>query len=308
MYKTDLSVQISALQMKNPVMPASGAYDYFEDNAGVFPMSTLGAIMLKSVHRYPRPGNKPPRIAEVTGGMLNSIGIPSIGIEAVLKNGSLEHYKTLNVPVVISISGGSPVDYVEICKMLEGNPSIDAIELNLSCPNVGTGLQLASDEVLIGRTVQSVRTVTSFPLIAKLSPNVTDIRKTAKISEECGADAVTVANTYMGMKIDIQTKKPVLGNIMGGLSGPAIKPITLHMVYQAYSVLNIPIIACGGIMCASDAIEYILAGATAVQVGAGNFVNPMLMKEVIEGIDDYLAKNGCQSLSDIRGIANCRKN
>ncbi len=303
MYKTDLSVKINSLELKNPVMPASGTYDYFEDNADIFPMNNLGAIMLKSIHRRPRTGNKPPRIAEVTGGMLNAVGIPSAGIEYFLQSGSLQQYETLDVPIIISISGNSPIDYVEICKMLEGNSSLAAIELNLSCPNVGTGLQLSSDEVLLGRTVQAVRAVSSFPLLIKLTPNVTDIRKTARIAEECGADAVTIANTYMGMKIDIHKKKPVLGNIMGGMSGPAIKPLTMRMVYQAFTVLNIPIIACGGIMNFSDAVEYILAGATAVQVGAGNFVNPMLMKEVIDGIDDYLFNNGYKSLTEIRGVA-----
>jgi len=303
MYKTDLSVTIKSLKMKNPVMPASGAYDYFENNANVFPMDILGAIMLKSIHRRARPGNKPPRIAEVTGGMLNAVGIPSAGIEAYLRDNSLARYRELNVPVIVSVSGDQPRDYVETCRMLAGNPSVDAIELNLSCPNVGTGLQLATDEVLLGRTVEATRLVTDFPLIVKLSPNVTDICKPAVIAQDCGADAVTIANTFMGMKIDIKTRKPFLGNTTGGLSGPAIKPITLRMVYQAYQKISIPIIGCGGIMCAADAIEYILAGATAVQVGSGNFVNPMLMKEVIEGMDAYLAENHFEKLEDIRGTA-----
>lgn len=289
--------------MKNPVMPASGAYDYFENNANVFPMDILGAIMLKSIHRRARPGNKPPRIAEVTGGMLNAVGIPSAGIEAYLRDNSLARYRELNVPVIVSVSGDQPRDYVETCQMLAGNPSVDAIELNLSCPNVGTGLQLATDEVLLGRTVEATRLVTDFPLIVKLSPNVTDICKPAVIAQDCGADAVTIANTFMGMKIDIKTRKPFLGNTTGGLSGPAIKPITLRMVYQAYQKISIPIIGCGGIMSAADAIEYILAGATAVQVGSGNFVNPMLMKEVIEGMDVYLAENHFEKLEDIRGTA-----
>ena len=303
MYKTDLSVTIKSLKMKNPVMPASGAYDYFENNANVFPMDILGAIMLKSIHRRARPGNKPPRIAEVSAGMLNAVGIPSAGIEAYLRDNSLARYRELNVPVIVSVSGDQPQDYVETCRMLAGNPSVDAIELNLSCPNVGTGLQLATDEVLLGRTVEATRLVTDFPLIVKLSPNVTDICKPAVIAQDCGADAVTIANTFMGIKIDIKTRKPFLGNTTGGLSGPAIKPIALRMVYQAYQKISIPIIGCGGIMCAADAIEYILAGATAVQVGSGNFVNPMLMKEVIEGMDTYLAENHFEKLEDIRGTA-----
>ncbi len=307
MYKTDLSIKIKSLALKNPVMPASGAYDYFEDNADVFEMDELGAIVLKSIHRRERKGNKPPRIVEVTAGMINSVGIPSSGIEKYIKDNLLERYATLNVPTIISVSGNSPQDYIETCEMLEGNPAVHAVELNLSCPNVGTGLQLASDPVLLGRTVQSVRTVTTFPLLIKLSPNVTDIRDTARIAEDCGADALTIANTYMAMKIDIKKRAPVLGNTSGGLSGPAIKPISLYHVFQAYTAVEIPIIGCGGIMSAADAIEYLLAGATAIQVGAGNFVNPMLMKEVISGIDDYLAANGFKSVSEITGLANRRK-
>lgn len=304
MYKTDLSVKIKSLEMKNPVMPASGAFDYFEDNANVYPMNTLGAIMLKSIHRRERFGNKPPRIAEITAGMMNSVGIPSSGIEKFLAENQPKKYAALDVPVIISISGNSPEDYVQICQMLEGNPYFAAIEMNLSCPNVGTGLQLASDEVLLGRTVQACRTVSTFPLLVKLSPNVTSIKKLAQIAEECGADALTIANTYMGMKIDIRKRAPLLGNLSGGVSGPAIKPLTMYHVYQAFQAVKIPIIGCGGIMGWEDAIEYLMAGASAVQVGAGNFVNPMLMKEVIDGIDSYLEKNGFHSVRDIVGIAN----
>lgn len=290
--------------MKNPVMPASGAYDYFEDNANVFPMNTLGAIMLKSIDRHERIGNPPPRIAEITAGMMNSVGIPSVGIDRFLAENQLEKYAVLDVPVIVSISGNSPQDYVEICQKLEGNPHLAAIEMNLSCPNVGTGLLLASDEVLLGRTVQACRHTSSFPLIIKLSPNVTHINKMAQIAEDCGADALTIANTYMGLKIDIKKRKPWLGNTTGGVSGPAIKPLTLYHVFKAYRAVSIPIIGCGGIMGWEDAIEYFMAGASAVQVGAGNFVNPMLMKEVIDGIDNYLDKNGFKSLQDIIGIAN----
>ena len=304
MYKTDIAVKIKSLEMKNPVMPASGAYDYFEDNADVFPMNTLGAIMLKSINRRERFGNPPPRIVEITAGMMNSVGIPSVGIDKFLAENQPAKYAKLDVPVIISISGNSPEDYVEICQMLEGNPYLAAIELNLSCPNVGTGLQLASDKVLLGRTVQACRYASTMPLLAKLSPNVTHITDMAIIAEESGADALTIANTYMGLKIDIKKRKPWLGNTSGGVSGPAIKPLTLYHVFHAYRVVNIPIIGCGGIMSWEDAIEYFMAGASAVQVGAGNFVNPMLMKEVIDGIDNYLDKNGFHSLQEIVGIAN----
>jgi dihydroorotate dehydrogenase (NAD+) catalytic subunit len=302
MYKTDIHVNIGSLTLKNPVMPASGAYGYYEDNANVFTMDKLGAIVVKSVHREKREGNPGPRIVEVEAGMINSVGIPSGGIEKFIDS-ELDALAKLNTPVIISISGGCPEDFIESAKMLDGIDKVGAIEINLSCPNVGSGLQFASDEVLLGRVVQGVRSVTKHPIISKLSPNVTDIRKTASISEDCGADAVTIANTFISMKIDIDKQKPVLGNIMGGLSGPAIKPINMRMVYQVWEAVKIPIIACGGITCWQDAIEYILAGASAVQVGCANFVNPLTMVEVVEGIDNYLHEKGCRSIDEIRGAA-----
>ncbi len=304
MAEIDTSVVIGNLQMKNPVMPASGAYDYYENNAGLFPMSDLGAIMLKSIHHDIRPGNKPPRIAETPSGMLNAVGIPSIGIHAFINGEYLRNkYRPLGAPIVVSVSAGSAKDLRTCCELLDDSEDVAAIEMNLSCPNVGTGLQLSSDEGLLRECVTEARKGTRHTLIAKLSPNVTDIRKMAKISEDCGADAVTIANTYMGMKIDINSKKPFLGNVQGGLSGPAIKPLTLHKVYQAYQVVSIPIIGCGGIMCAEDAIEYILAGASAVQVGAMNFVDPMVMPKVIKGIEAYMEANDFPDIASFRGLA-----
>ena len=304
MAEIDTSVVIGNLRMKNPVMPASGAYDYYENNAGLFPMSDLGAIMLKSIHHDIRPGNKPPRIAETPSGMLNAVGIPSIGIHAFINGEYLRNkYRPLGAPIVVSVSAGSAKDLRTCCELLDDSEDVAAIEMNLSCPNVGTGLQLSSDEGLLRECVTEARKGTRHTLIAKLSPNVTDIRKMAKISEDCGADAVTIANTYMGMKIDINSKKPFLGNVQGGLSGPAIKPLTLHKVYQAYQVVSIPIIGCGGIMCAEDAIEYILAGASAVQVGAMNFVDPMVMPKVIKGIEAYMEANDFPDIASFRGLA-----
>ena len=300
----DTSVVIGNLRMKNPVMPASGAYDYYENNAGLFPMSELGAIMLKSIHHDIRPGNKPPRIAETPSGMLNAVGIPSIGIHAFINGEYLKNkYAPLGAPVVVSVSAGSPEDLRTCCELLDDSGDVAAIEMNLSCPNVGTGLQLSSDEGLLHDCVTEARKGTHHTLIAKLSPNVTNIAKMAKICEDTGADAVTIANTYMGIKIDINTKKPFLGNTQGGLSGPAIKPITLYKVFQAYKAVSIPIIGCGGIACAEDAIEYILAGAAAVQVGAMNFVDPMVMAKVIRGIEAYMEKNNFPDIASFRGLA-----
>ncbi len=304
MAKIDTSVVIGNLHMKNPVMPASGAYDYNENNPGLFPMSDLGAIMLKTVHHDIRPGNKSPRIAETTAGMLNAVGIPSIGIHAFIEGKYLEKkYRPLGAPVIVSVSGGTPEAIRTCCEMLDDSEDIAAIELNLSCPNVGTGLQLSSDKKLLHDCVTEARKGTHHTLIAKHSPNVTNIANMVKISEDAGADAVTVANTYMGMVIDIKAKKPFLGNKQGGLSGPAIKPLTLYKVFQAYKAVSIPVIGCGGIMCAEDAIEYILAGASAVQVGAANFVDPMVMPKVIRGIEAYMEKNQFPDIASFRGLA-----
>ena len=304
MTNIDTRVTIGSLTMKNPVMPASGAYDYFEDNANTFPMTELGAVMLKTIHHDFRPGNKPPRIAEITGGMLNAVGIPSVGIHAFVESNVLrDKYSKLNTPVIVSVSGGGAEAIAECCALLDDNEYAAALELNLSCPNVGTGLQLSSDETVLAEIIRAVRKATRKTFFAKLSPNVTNIAKMAKICEDNGADAVTIANTYMGMKIDLKTRKPFLGNGQGGASGPAIKPLTVYKVFQAYKAVSIPIIGCGGIMNSDDALEYIFAGASAVQVGAANFVNPNAMPEVIHGLEAWMEANGVSSIAEIRGAA-----
>lgn len=301
-YKTDLSVRIGSACFRNPVMPASGTYDYFKNNAGTFPMSELGAIMIKSVHRLVRRGNPPQRIVEVTGGMLNAVGIPSIGIEAFMEK-ELPKYENIGAPVVLSISGSRVEHYGEIMEIVANDPRITAVELNLSCPNVGTGLAFSSDPDVLRQTVAGARARTNLPMFVKLAPNVTDIRVSARAAEEAGADAITVANTWRAMTIDVEKQAPVLGNISGGMSGPAIKPQSLFLVWQASSVVNIPILASGGICKWQDAVEYLLAGASMVQVGSANFVNPNTMPEVIQGIDDYLARHGYESVSQIVGAA-----
>ena len=301
-YRTDLSVTIGGHTFKNPIMPASGTYDYFDNNVNCFPMSELGAIMIKSVHREKRPGNPPQRIVEVTGGMLNAVGIPSVGIEEFVSK-ELAKYEDIGTSVVLSIAGSQVEHYAECLEILEDNPIVHAVEMNLSCPNVGTGLAFSLDPEVLTKTVELARKKTKLPLFVKLAPNITDIRVTAKASEDAGADAITVANTWRGMVIDIASKKPVLGNTSGGMSGPAIKPQTMYQVWQAASVVNIPIIASGGVSNWKDAIEYFLAGATMVQVGSANFANPECMVEVIDGIDDYLADEGYGSLCEIIGAA-----
>lgn len=301
-YLTDLSVELGGAVFKNPVMPASGTYDYFENNADCFPVSELGAVMIKSVHRLRRPGNPGPRIAEVCGGMLNCVGIPSVGIEAFLRD-ELPRYENIGTQVILSISGSEPVHYAEIVELVGDDPRIAALEMNLSCPNVGSGLPFSSDPQLLYDTVRQTRQRTTLPLYAKLSPNVTDIRVSCRAAEDAGADALTLSNTFRAMTIDIQKRRPYLGNLSGGMSGPAVKPMNMFLVWQAYETVHIPIIACGGIASWWDAVEYLMAGASAVQVGSCNFNNPMTMHNIIHDLDSYLHRNGIASVRELCGAA-----
>lgn len=301
-YLTDLSVELGGAVFKNPVMPASGTYDYFENNADCFPVSELGAVMIKSVHRLRRPGNPGPRIAEVCGGMLNCVGIPSVGIEAFLRD-ELPRYENIGTQVILSISGSEPVHYAEIAELVGDDPRIAALEMNLSCPNVGSGLPFSSDPQLLYETVRQTRQRTTLPLYAKLSPNVTDIRVSCRAAEDAGADALTLSNTFRAMTIDIQKRRPYLGNLSGGMSGPAVKPMNMFLVWQAYETVHIPIIACGGIASWRDAVEYLMAGASAVQVGSCNFNNPMTMHNIIHDLDSYLHRNGIASVRELCGAA-----
>lgn len=301
-YLTDLSVELGGAVFKNPVMPASGTYDYFENNADCFPVSELGAVMIKSVHRLQRPGNPGPRIAEVCGGMLNCVGIPSVGIEAFLRD-ELPRYENIGTQVILSISGSEPVHYAEIAELVGDDPRIAALEMNLSCPNVGSGLPFSSDPQLLYDTVRQTRQRTTLPLYAKLSPNVTDIRVSCRAAEDAGADALTLSNTFRAMTIDIQKRRPYLGNLSGGMSGPAVKPMNMFLVWQAYETVHIPIIACGGIASWRDAVEYLMAGASAVQVGSCNFNDPMTMHNIIHDLDSYLRRNGIASVRELCGAA-----
>lgn len=301
-YLTDLSVELGGAVFKNPVMPASGTYDYFENNADCFPVSELGAVMIKSVHRLRRPGNPGPRIAEVCGGMLNCVGIPSVGIEAFLRD-ELPRYENIDTQVILSISGSEPVHYAEIAELVGDDPRITALEMNLSCPNVGSGLPFSSEPQLLYDTVRQTRQRTTLPLYAKLSPNVTDIRVSCRAAEDAGADALTLSNTFRAMTIDIQKRRPYLGNLSGGMSGPAVKPMNMFLVWQAYETVHIPIIACGGIASWRDAVEYLMAGASAVQVGSCNFNDPMTMHNIIHDLDSYLHRNAIASVRELCGAA-----
>ncbi len=298
----DLSVIIAGVRFQNPIMPASGTFDLFDGSTGCLRPEELGAVMIKSVHRLQRPGNPPPRITEVTAGMINAVGIPSIGIERFVAE-ELHKYENLGTRVVLSISGSSPEHYVESLDILGDDPRISAVELNLSCPNVGSGLPFSSDPEVLRWTVSAARRRTALPMFAKLSPNVTDIRVSARAAQAAGADAVTVSNTFRAMKIDLRTKRPVLGNISGGLSGPAIKAQNMFLVWQASQAVSVPVIASGGVRCWEDAAEYLLAGASMVQVGSASFSDPLCMRKVIRGLEDWMEREDFTSIEQVRGFA-----
>jgi len=295
---TNLETKIGKLRLKNPVMVASGTFscDMFE----LIDASKLGAVVTKTITLKPRIGNKPPRIAETPSGMLNSIGLENEGLKG-LKKKWLPCLKNVVTKIIVSIAGENEGEIIELVKELEKVKEIDAIELNLSCPNVmDRGSKLISqDENATRDIVKKVRKLTDLVLITKLTPNVTDIKKIAKAAESAGSDAISLVNTYMGMAVDIDTRKPLLGNITGGLSGPAIRPIALKAVWDVYNAVDIPIIGMGGIMNARDAIEFIICGASAVSIGTANFVNPKTALEIIDGIGYYMKAH---KIGDIEAI------
>jgi len=251
----------------------------------------------------PKGGNAQPRLVETAGGLLNSIGLENIGVDALIEE-KAPVWAGWRVPVIVNIAGETIDEYVAVTSKLEGVPGISGIELNISCPNVSAGgIEFGVDPELAARVTSAVKAVTSLPVIVKLSPNVTDIKKIALAVEEAGADAISLVNTLKGMAIDIDQRKPCLGNVVGGLSGPAIKPVALYMVFEAARMVRIPVIGCGGIACAEDALEFIMAGATAVQIGTAILTDPQLGLNVLEGIESYLKQHGIQNLSELVGIA-----
>ena len=262
----------------------------------------LGAIVNKTLFLRARDGNPPPRIWETSGGMLNSIGIPGQGVEAFIEH-KLDAMSALGPPLIISIAGNSVEEFCRIARIIEDTGKAQLLELNLSCPNLNNGLLWATNKETLFGVVSAVTGAVSLPVTAKLSPAVTDIVEMAATAQKAGAAALSLVNTFKGLAIDIEKKKPLLGNITGGLSGPAIKPLALYCVYEVYRSVDIPIIGMGGIACWRDAVEFILAGATAVAVGMYNFVNPLVMAEVVEGIDSYLAANSFTSIKEIIGLA-----
>jgi len=283
-----LNLELAGIVMKNPVMVASGTFGYGEEASKFIDLDKLGAIVTKTITLEPREGNPPPRIVETPSGMLNSIGLQNKGVRDFIKN-RLPFLSKFKTPVIANIAGESAKEYVELAKSLNKEPLVKGLEINISCPNVSKGgMFFCFDPNATYELVKAVRKQTSLPIIAKLSPNVTDIASIAKEAERAGADAISLINTLLGMSIDIETRKPRLANKTGGLSGPAIKPIAVRMVWQAAQTVKIPVIGIGGIMTGADAIEFFLAGASAVQVGTANFVDTQAPVRIIEEIKAYL--------------------
>ncbi len=302
--KIDMSVDLGKFQLKNPVMTASGTFGYGYEYNQLYDISRLGAVVVKGIAPFVSNGNPTPRVAETASGMLNAIGLQGPGVDKFLHG---EHYmpflRTTDATVIVNIWGKSIADYCEVAERLDAErEGITALEVNISCPNVKAGgVAFGTDTKLLDEVISAVRKSTTLPLIVKLSPNVTKIGDFAKAAEAAGADAVSLINTITGMAINAETRRPKIANLTGGLSGPAIKPVALRMVYEASKAVKIPVIGMGGICNGIDAVEFMLAGARAVAVGTAIFADPYAPLKVIEGIEEYLQKHGFKSVSEIVG-------
>ncbi|MCX5717355.1 MAG: dihydroorotate dehydrogenase [Nitrospirae bacterium] len=297
----DLRVNIGKLKLKNPVMTASGTFGYGEEYSEFVDLNKLGAIVVKGLSLKPMEGNPSPRIYETPCGMLNAIGLQNVGVKEFLKT-KLPYIRKFDTKLIVNIFGNTIQEYVKLSHILD-NASVDGIELNVSCPNIKKGgIFFGTDKKILQKLISKVRaSVSNAVLITKLSPNVSYIQEFAKIAEECGSDAVSLINTIPGMAIDIKTRRPRIANITGGLSGPAIKPIAVRMVYETFRAVKIPIIGMGGIMNSGDAIEFMLAGAAAVAVGTASFVNPSTTIDIINGIESFMAENSITDLKELTG-------
>lgn len=297
----NLGVKLKDLSLKNPVMTASGTFGFGEEFEDFIDLSNLGGILVKGTTRHHREGNPYPRMAETPAGMLNAVGLQNKGVENFCNEiyPRIKHYDT---NILVNVSGSVIEDYVETAAMINELDNIPAIELNISCPNVKEGgMAFGTSCASASAVVKAVREVYKKHLMVKLSPNVTDITEIAKAVEAEGADSVSLINTLLGMAIDAETRKPLLSTVTGGLSGPAVKPVALRMVWQVFNAVNIPIVGLGGIMNAKDAIEFILAGATAIQVGTANFIDPQVTEKVVEGIEDYMKRHNVKDINDLIG-------
>jgi len=294
------AVRIGQLELKNPVMTASGTFGYGIEMAEYIDLNRLGAVVVKTITSKPRAGNPMPRVIETASGMLNSIGLQNGGIDDFI-NDKLPFLRQFETPIVANVAGENNTDFADLTARVDQADGVAAIELNLSCPNVACGMDYSRSPEAAYEVVSLCRKQTTKPLFAKLSPNVTDVVPIAKACEDAGADALSLINTLLGMAIDIETRRPLLANKMGGLSGPAIKPIAIRIVYQVAQAVEIPIIGIGGIMCAKDAIEFMIAGATAVQVGTATFVDPTAAIHVIDGIAEYMERHGVEDINTLIG-------
>jgi dihydroorotate dehydrogenase (NAD+) catalytic subunit len=296
----DLSVRLGRLELANPVLVASGTFGYAREMAHLVDLARLGGIVPKTITPLPRAGNTPWRTVETAAGMLNSIGLDNDGVEVFAAH-HLPYLAGLGVPIIVSIAGHDQGEFVALAQRLDGQPGLAALELNISCPNVAGGVDFATDPAQCGRVVDAVRQACRVPVLAKLSPNVTDLAAVARAAAAAGADAISVINTCLGIAVDWRRRRPLLGNVVGGLSGPAIKPIALRAVYQVAQAVPIPVVGIGGIATIDDVMEFLVAGASAVQIGTANFYNPQASMQVLDALPAALAELGAGSVREIVG-------
>jgi dihydroorotate dehydrogenase (NAD+) catalytic subunit len=302
----DLSVQIGPLTLKNPLIAASGCFGYGVEYAGVVDLAALGGVAVKGLFLAEREGHPPPRIVETPAGMLNAIGLQGIGVHRFIDE-KLPELRARQATVIVNICGTTLDEYVELARILSDAEGVAALELNISCPNIKEGgITFGCSLTGTFDVVHAVRKVTSLPVIPKLTPNVTDVAAFARAAEDAGADAVSLVNTFLAMVVDVETRRPKLSNIVGGLSGPAIRPIAVRMVYECHQTVKIPILGMGGIADARDALEFMIAGATAVQVGTASFVDPFIWPKLLDGITDYLQRHQVARVGDLVGSIDTR--
>jgi dihydroorotate dehydrogenase (NAD+) catalytic subunit len=301
-----LDIELGRLHLPNPITVASGTFGYAREMAGLVDLSRLGGILPKTITQHPRPGNPSPRTVETCGGMLNSIGLDNDGIEAFVER-HIPYLARLGPPVIVSIAGKTFDEFVQMAARLDGVHGVSALELNVSCPNVSGGVDFGTDPAMCEKVVRGVRNACSHAIFAKLTPNVTSIATMARAAEAGGADAISLINTCLGMAVDWRRRRPRLGNGMGGLSGPAIKPIALRAVYQASQAVRTPIVGIGGIATIDDVMEFLVSGATAVEIGTANFANPLATMEILDALPNALAEFGAARVADVVGTLRFRK-
>ncbi len=295
-------VNLCGIELDNPVIPASGTFGYGYEFAELYDINCLGTFSFKGTTREPRFGNPTPRIAECTAGMINAVGLQNPGVEKVISEELPRLRKVFRKPVMANVSGFSVEDYADTCRLLDKQEQVGWLEVNISCPNVhGGGMSFGTDPAAAASVIRAVKAVTTKPVIAKLSPNVTDITVIAKACEDAGADGISLINTLLGMRIDLKTRRPVIANTMGGFSGPAIFPVALRMVYQTARAVTVPVIGIGGVGTAEDVIEMMLAGATAVEIGAANLVDPFVCRDIVRDLPEVMRQYGIDDLRDVTG-------